>query len=107
MMAEATPGPWTFDPDTMDVRHGACQVLRVYAEHDFPCIEDEDREAAKAECLANGHLAGASRLLLEALEGLLDATVEADLSHGVVLSNEEREAREKAVSAIATARGVA
>ncbi|MCE7797879.1 hypothetical protein LWE61_15115 [Sphingobium sufflavum] len=53
------------------------------------------------------YLRAAAPLLVAALEALLDATVEADLSHGVALSNEEAEARQLAQAAIAAARGVA
>lgn len=45
-------------------------------------------------------------ILIAALERLLDATVEADLTHGIALTGEEAEAREQALAALAKARGV-
>jgi hypothetical protein len=46
-------------------------------------------------------------VLVAALERLLDATVEADLTHGIALTEEEGEARAQALVALAKARGVA
>jgi hypothetical protein len=42
--------------------------------------------------------------LLEALDYLLEQTVDMDLSHGIALTEGERDARRKAIAAIAKAR---
>ena len=45
--------------------------------------------------------------LLDALSYLLEQTVDMDLKHGIALSEGEEDAREKALAAIAEAKGLA
>lgn len=71
----------------------------VYA---FPVqhVLGTQRELVVGPCLTDNE-----HLLIAALDRLLSATVDADLAHGVMLSEEEAEAREEAVAAIARVRG--
>jgi uncharacterized membrane protein len=72
---QATPGPWTFDPDTDAIRCASgSHVGCISQPADFPCVDaDEDPEAyarMKRECAAN------TKLLTEARTALPEALAE-------------------------------
>lgn len=56
---------------------------------------------------ANTNLSTTVADLLDALNYLLEQTVDADLKHGIALTEGEADAREKALAAIAKAKGEA
>jgi len=39
---------WTFDPESRDIEFNGAPIFRVYSSDDFPCVEDDDREADDA-----------------------------------------------------------
>lgn len=54
-MSEPTPAPlWALNDDD-DITYRDAPVFKVYREHDFPCLEDEDRPAMDAEAIAHAH----------------------------------------------------
>ena len=59
--------------------------------------------AAMVPNKSNARLIAAAPDLLDALEYLLQQTVDMDLAHGIELTEGEQEAREKAIAAIAQA----
>lgn len=66
---------------------------------------DEDREVMRAKVERAEELEGVAKELLEALDYLLTQTVDMDLKHGIGLTEGEEEARQKAIAAIAKAKG--
>ena len=97
-----TPGPWHItgeshrDYEGAEIGTGdktvAVIVLAAAAE-----ATDEDR--------GNSYLITAAPELLEALDYLLEQTVDMDLKYGICLSEGEEEARAQALAAIAKAKG--
>jgi hypothetical protein len=67
--------------------------------------DDEGRVASREQQDANRRLIAAAPELLEALDYLLEQTVDMDLKYGIALSEGEQDARAKALAAIAKAAG--
>ena len=69
MSAAFTPGPWAFDDDDELVVSAvsATMIARAFSSADFPCLEDDERDAVEAECRANASLIAAAPELYEAL----------------------------------------
>lgn len=70
-----TPGPWEFDGDNAVMAEVGAHICTVSMGDDFPCLEDDQRANAEAECKANANLIAAAPELLEALKALLDQLV--------------------------------
>jgi hypothetical protein len=67
--------------------------------------DDEGRTASPEQQDANRRLIAAAPELLEALDYLLEQTVDMDLKYGIGLSEGEQDARTKALAAIAKTNG--
>ena len=99
-----TPGPWDYDMDYIvapdpDGRHPDIYIAEIAH------ADDEGRIASPRQQDANRRLIAAAPELLEALDYLLEQTVDMDLKYGIELSEGEEVARAKALSAIAEATG--
>ena len=97
-----TPGPWDYDIDYIvapdpDGRHPDIYIAEIAHS------DDEGRIASPQQQDANRRLIAAAPELLEALDYLLQQTVDMDLKYGISLSEGEQEARAKALAAIAKA----
>jgi hypothetical protein len=96
LMASAhTPGPWRIHRLT-----DGWPVITSEA-HDIADLRLNGNGLVHAE--ANARLIAAAPDLLEALDYLLEQTVDMDLKYGIGLSEGEEEARSKALTAIAKA----
>lgn len=93
-----TPGPWYADLVDLIIYHGKSEKIAVVHQQIEP-TEDSDVTSANARLIA------AAPELLEALDCLLRQTVDMDLAHGIELTEGERDARQKAIAAIAKTRG--
>lgn len=72
MTTKHTPEPWVVDEDgTVTQADSGAHIAVVSQEDDFPCLEEDEREEARAECKANARLIAAAPELLEALEKAL------------------------------------
>lgn len=97
-----TPGPWNYDLDYIvapdpDGRHPDIYIAEIAHS------DEEGRIASAPQQDANRRLIAAAPELLEALEYLLEQTVDMDLNYGIALSEGEEEARTQALAAIAKA----
>ena len=97
-----TPGPWDYDMDYIvapdpDGRHPDIYIAEIAHS------DDEGRIASYPQQDANRRLIAAAPELLEALDYLLEQTVDMDLKYGIGLSEGEEDARAKALAAIAKA----
>lgn len=97
-----TPGPWDYDMDYIvapdpNGRHPAIYIAEIA--HSV----DEGRIASPQQQDANRRLIAAAPDMLEALDYLLEQTVDMDLKYGIGLSEGEEDARTKALAAIAKA----
>ena len=97
-----TPGPWDYDMDYIVApdpggRHPDIYIAEIAHSH------DEGRIASPQQQDANRRLIAAAPELLEALDYLLEQTVDMDLKYGIGLSEGEEDARKKALAAIAKA----
>ncbi len=97
-----TPGPWDYDMDYIvapdpDGRHPDIYIAEIAHS------DDEGRIASPQQQDANRRLIAAAPELLEALDYLLEQTVDMDLKYGIGLSEGEEDARTKALAAIAKA----
>ena len=97
-----TPGPWDYDMDYIvapdpDGRHPDIYIAEIAHS------DDEGRIASPPQQDANRRLIAAAPELLEALDYLLEQTVDMDLKYGIGLSEGEQEARKKALAVIAKA----
>ena len=97
-----TPGPWDYDMDYIvapdpDGRHPDIYIAEIAHS------DDEGRIASPEQQDANRRLIAAAPELLEALDYLLEQTVDMDLKYGIGLSEGEEDARKKALAAIAKA----
>ncbi len=97
-----TPGPWDYDLDYIvaadpDGRHPDIYIAEIAHS------DDEGRTASPQQQDANRRLIAAAPELLEALDYLLEQTVDLDLKYGIGLSEGEEDARAKALAAIAKA----
>jgi hypothetical protein len=98
-----TPGPWDYDMDYIvapdpDGRHPDIYIAEIAHSDD-----DEGRIASPEQQDANRRLIATAPELLEALDYLLEQTVDMDLKYGIGLSEGEEDARAKALTAIAKA----
>ena len=101
--ARHTPGPWDYDWDFIvapdpDGRHPDSYVAEIAHS------DEEGRVASAEQQEANRRLIAAAPDLLEALDYLLEQTVDMDLKYGIGLTEGEEDARAKALAAIAKAR---
>ena len=97
-----TAGPWDYDMDYIvapdpDARHPDIYIAEIAHS------DDEGRIASPEQQDANRRLIAAAPDLLEALDYLLEQTVDMDLKYGIGLSEGEEDARTKALAAIAKA----
>jgi hypothetical protein len=98
-----TPGPWDYDMDFIVAPDPNGLHSDIYIA-EIAHTDDEGRIASPPQQDANRHLIAAAPDLLEALDYLLQETVDMDLKHGIGLSEGERAARRKALRAIQKAR---
>jgi hypothetical protein len=98
-----TPGPWDYDMDFIVAPDPTGAYPDIYIA-EIAHADDEGRIASPQQQDANRHLIAAAPDLLEALDCLLEQTVDMDLKHGIGLSEGERIARRKALRAIRKAR---
>ncbi len=101
-LPEHTPGPWDYDMDYIvapdpDGRHPDIYIAEVAHS------DDEGRIASPRQQDANRRLIAAAPELLEALDYLLEQTIDMDLKYGIVLTEGEEEARNQALTVIAKA----
>lgn len=93
-----TPGPWKVQkPDSSSYAH-------TIIGNGF-WIADVAHGAIKGDDIANARLIAAAPELLNALDYLLEQTVDMDLKYGIGLTEGETEARTQALAAIAKATG--
>lgn len=98
-----TPGPWRADWIGDD--HGwildsqGNYLAEIITEDECGFVVPADQQKANARLLV------AAPLLAEALEYLLQQTVDMDLAYGIELTEGEAEAREKAIAAMTAAFG--
>lgn len=102
MSGRHTPGPWFVMPNGIYVGD-----KKVWFDQNGARCGETPNIIIDCPSEADANLISAAPEMLIALERLLDATVEADLAHGIELTEEEREARAQALAALAKARGVA
>jgi hypothetical protein len=100
--ARHTPGPWDYDMDYIIAPDPDGQHPDIYIA-EIAHSDDEGRVASLEQQDANRRLIAAAPELLEALDYLLEQTVDMDLKYGIGLSEGETEARAKALAAIARA----
>ncbi len=105
MANTATKGPWIVSTSTNAHVYDGEEHLVILSHP----VEGTGQILADIETLpeaeANARLMAAAPDLLAALDLLLEQTVDMDLAHGIELTEGEREAREKALAAVAKARG--
>lgn len=97
-----TPGPWEYDMDYIvapdpNGRHPDIYIAEIAH------TDDEGRTATPQQQDANRRLIAAAPELLEALDYLLEQTVDMDLKYGIGLSEGEEDARAKGLLVIAKA----
>jgi hypothetical protein len=97
--ATHTPGPWEVSGDRDD-SDGLCVVEKATGR--LICLVESTLGYAAAD-EANARLIAAAPDLLEALDYLLQQTVDQDLEYGIGLSEGEEDAQAKALAAIAKA----
>lgn len=105
-MSEHTPGPWTVMDHFADKTHDKHHIVSKPAGYGVAMVQHSlsGKEATKEED-ANARLIAAAPGLLDALNYLLEQTVDADLSFGIALTEGEADARAQALAAIAKAKG--
>src|SRR5947208_2777812 len=91
-----TPGPWDYDMDYIVAPDSSRRHPDLYIA-EIAHSDDEGRIAAPEQQDANRRLIAAAPDLLEALDYLLQQTVDMDLKYGFGLSEREEEARAKAL----------
>jgi len=97
-----TPGPWNLNDTFLD--NGLYCVNAVCEQNGFKnprVAEILTDHCIDAEAKANAQLIAAAPELLEALDYLLEQTVDMDLKHGIELSEGEEDARKKALKVLA------
>lgn len=99
-----TPGPWDYDMDYVVAPDLGGRYPDIYIA-EIAHSDDEGRIASPEQQDANRRLIAAAPELLEALDYLLEQTVDMDLKYGIGLAEGEEEARAKALAAIAKATG--
>jgi hypothetical protein len=99
-----TPGPWDYDMDFIVASDPSGVHSDIYIA-EIAYTDDEGRIASPEQQDANRRLIAAAPDLLEALDYLLQQTVDMDLKYGIGLSQGEEDARTKALAAIAKSNG--
>lgn len=97
-----TPGPWDYDMDYIVAADPAGRHPDIYIA-EIAHSDEEGRIASPEQQDANRRLIAAAPELLEALDYLLEQSVDMDLKYGIGLSEGEEDARAKALAAIAKA----
>jgi hypothetical protein len=97
-----TPGPWDYDMDYIVAPDPGGRHPDIYIA-EIAHADEEGRIASPEQQDANRRLIAAAPELLEALDYLLEQTVDMDLKYGVGLTEGEEVARAKARAAIAKA----
>jgi hypothetical protein len=97
-----TPGPWNYDMDFIVAPDPGGRHPDIYIA-EIAHSDEEGRIACPGQQDANRRLIAAAPELLEALDYLLEQTVDMDLKYGIGLSEGEEDARAKALAAIAKA----
>jgi hypothetical protein len=96
------PGPWDYDMDYIVAPDPHGRHPDIYIA-EIAHADDEGRIASSQQQDADRRLIAAAPELLEALDYLLEQTVDMDLKYGIGLSEGEEDARTKALAAIAKA----
>lgn len=99
MTAKHTPGSWR----VVTERSRPHQSFTIRAENGV-CIAETVEDHRDVDGEANAHVIAAAPEMLDALEYLLEQTVNMDLAHGIDLTEGERDARNQALAIIAKAR---
>lgn len=94
-----TPGPWDFDMDYIVAPDPTGRHPDIYIA-EIAHADEEGRIASYPQQDANRRLIAAAPELLEALDYLLEQTVDMDSKYGIGLSEGEEDARAKALAAI-------
>jgi hypothetical protein len=97
-----TPGPWQYDMDYIVAPDPGGRHPDIYIA-EIAHSDEEGRIASPEQQDANRRLIAAAPELLEALDYLLEQTVDMDLKYGIGLSEGEEDARAKALAAFAKA----
>jgi hypothetical protein len=101
-----TPGPWTYDwleqHEPTDIA-----AFRIDSTVEWDTVADVFEQDGEGRAGANARLIAAAPELLEALDYLLAQTVDQELAFGIELTEGEKKAHERALSAIAKATGAA
>lgn len=97
-----TPGDWNVDGHFIVASDPARIHPDIYIA-EVVSSDDEGRIATPRQQDANMRLIAAAPELLEALDYLLEQTVDMDLKYGIALSEGEADARQKAFDAIVKA----
>jgi hypothetical protein len=98
-IARHTPGPWVY---TLDAK-GICGIHQSNNATGVPVRIGEVVSNVQNQAEANARLIAGAPDLLEALDYLLEQTVDMDMKYGIALSEGEDDARAKALAAIAKA----
>ena len=101
--ASHSPGPWSCEYSPYNGGIPAYEVIDAEGNTVFDTNERTPAELQEA----NARLGAAAPKLLEALDYLLEQTIDQDLKYGIGLSEGEEDARVKALGAIAEAKGLA
>jgi hypothetical protein len=109
MTPQTTKGQYTYhrdrdgSGDTFDIIHPSGEHLTSIHFWDEP--DSVEAEHAEADAKLIVHRLNCHDRLVEALDYLLEQTVDQDLKYGIGLSEGEEDARAKALAIIAEARG--
>lgn len=102
-MSKHTAGPWRIDRNNCHA--GQIAVIHHCLNNDYVEIWSTNWPDKEETQEANAALIASAPELLEALDYLLEMTVDQDLKYGIELTEGEEDARQKALAAIAKARG--
>jgi len=97
-----TPGPWDYDMDYIVAPDPGGRHPDIYIA-EIAHSDEEGRIASPEQQDANRRIIAAAPELLEALDYLLQQTLDMDLKYGIGLTEGEQDARAKALAAIAKA----
>jgi len=103
MKGTHTPGPWSSHPNCKEGKGTAS--WSIISDDSFATIAIVYKESIPSQQESNAKLLAAAPELLSALDYLLLHTVDDNLKHGIGLTENEEEARQRALDAIAKAKG--